>query len=287
MVVLVIEGGAMRAAYASGVAASLQEAGLVPEAAYGTSAGGAIAAWFAAGQAHVGLRTWERVVDRRLLSFRRAFWGDRPVIDFRLLYGDLYPNHFGMDLARLRAAPYPVWVTLSDADTAETVHVDLRKVDDPLLHLHATSALPLVSECPVVIGGRRYADGGMTCPIPLLRALQDGHREILLISNRPPGRRDPEPAFLANLVARQIPALREAAHLHHAYYNEAVALAEAIAAGRAPPPWEGVRLRLVRPAADLGVSRLSRDVGRLRAAIGQGRKDGAHAALEWVSPVPA
>lgn len=280
MVVLVVEGGAMRAAYASGVAQALQEAGLVPDAIYGTSAGGAIGAWYAAGQADVGVTTWERVNDRALLSYRRALWGDRPVLDFRLLYGELYPNHFGMDVERLRAAPYPVFVTLTDADTAETEYVDLRKADDPFLHLHATSALPLVSEAPVTIGGRRFLDGGATAPLPLQKALDDGHDDLLVISNRPRGLRRPESPLLVAMVARRFPVLADATRRHHALHNEAISLAEALSEGRAPPRHRHVRLRLVRPAKDLGVARFTRAVPRIRAAIAQGWKDGERAAHE-------
>lgn len=287
MVTLVIEGGAMRAAYGSGVAVALQEAGLVPDAIYGTSAGGAIAAWYAAGQAHVGATTWEHVGDRQLLSYRRAFWGDRPVLDFRLLYGDMYPNLFKMDVARLRAAPYPVYVTLTDADTAETVHVDLRTVEDPFLHLHATSALPLVSEAPVRIDGRRYLDGGATAPLPLQQALDEGHRDLLVVSNRPRGLRYPESPVLVAMVMQRFPALGDAARRHHAIHNEALSLAEALSERRAPPRHRDVRLRLVRPAKDLGLSRFTRDVRRIRAAIAQGRRDGARVAVEMGRDVAA
>lgn len=280
VVTLVLEGGAMRAAYGSGVAVALQEAGLVPDAIYGTSAGGAIGAWYAAGQAHVGATTWEHAGDRQLLSYRRALWGDRPVLDFRRLYGDMYPNLFKMDVARLRAAPYPVYVTLTDADTAETVHADLRTAEDPFRHLHATSALPLVSEAPVLIGGRRFLDGGATAPLPLQQALDEGHQDLLVVSNRPRGLRHPESPVLVAMVMQRFPALADAARRHHALHNEAIALAEALAEGRAPPRHRDVRLRLVRPAKDLGVGRFTRDVGRIRAAVAQGKTDGRRVAQE-------
>lgn len=276
----------MRASYGSGVALALQEAGVVPEAIYGTSAGGAIGAWYAAGQAHVGVTTWERVADRRLLSYRRAFWGDRPVIDFHLLYSDMYPNLFRMDLAALRAAPFPVYVTLTDADTAETEYVDVRKVEDPLRHLHATSALPLVGEAPVEIGGRRYLDGGATAPLPLQRALDDGHKDLIVVSNRPQGLRRPESPLVVAMVARRFPVLLDAARRHHALHNDALRLAESLARGDRP----GVRLRLVRPARDLGVGRFTRDLVPIRRAIEQGRRDGAAAMASstptstWPSP---
>lgn len=280
MPALVIEGGASRAAYASGVADALQAAGFVPDAIYGTSAGGAIGAWYGANQARQGCATWDSVNDRALLSYRRMLWGSSPVIDFRRLYSDYYPNRFGLDVAALRRAPYPVRVTVTDADSGETLYPDLRIDQDPLLLLHATSALPLVSESPVRWQGRRVLDGGMTDPVPLKRAIDDGHKDVVLVANRPPGARRAEPEVLVRLVGRLLPAMEPHARRHHEYHNEALALAVA------PPP--GVRVRVIRPAADTGASRLTRDVALLRRVIDMGRRDGARAAGEMglVSPLP-
>lgn len=279
MVTLVIEGGAARACYASGVTDALQKGGLVPEAIYGTSAGGAIGAWYAAGQAHIGCTTWDHTSDRRLLSYRRGLLGGH-FIDFRRLYSEMYPNFFKMDVAALRASPYPVHVTLTDADTAETLYPDLRTAEDPFLLLHATSALPIVSESPVRWGGRRVLDGGATQPVPLAKAIEDGHKDIVVVSNRPRGLRRPESPLAVALVTQRFPALQEAARQHHAYHNAALRLAE-------NPP-AGVRVRLVRPAKDLGVSRFTRDIKLLRKVMDVGRADGARLAGELgpKAPVP-
>ncbi|MEA3202275.1 MAG: hypothetical protein QOE90_3703 [Thermoplasmata archaeon] len=272
MVTLVLEGGAARATYGSGVCDALLRAGLVPEAIYGTSAGAAIGAWFASGQTEAGISTWDAIGERELLSFRRAFTR-RPIIDFARLYGHMYPNRFGMDVARLRSAPFPVWVTLTDAERATSRYVDLRRAPDPFKVLHATSAMPIISEAPVVLeDGRPYVDGGMTDPIPLAKALADGHRDIIVVTNRVEGDRRPEPAFVVSLVGRRFPALRAATARHHAIQQEALALA-------AHPP-EGARVRLVRPQRPLGISRLTRDVRKLRAAVETGRADGAALARE-------
>lgn len=279
MVTLVLEGGAARACYGSGVAAALQQAGLVPEAIYGTSAGGAIGAWYAAGQADVGCTTWDHTADRRLLSYRRGLLGQGHVIDFRRLYSEMYRDFFKMDVATLRAAPYPVRVTVTDADTAETLYPDLREAEDPFLLLHATSALPLVSEAPVAWQGRRVLDGGATQPLPLAQAIADGHRDLIVVSNRPRGLRRPESPLLVALVTQKFPALQEAARQHHRYHNDALRLAE-------NPP-DGVRIRLVRPAKDLGISRLTRDIKLLRKGIDIGRADGARVAAELGLAVPS
>lgn len=276
---LVVEGGAMRASYASGVLESFQEAGVAPSALYGTSAGAVLGAWYAAGLAHLGAKTWEHVGDRRIMSYRRGLTRAGPLIDFRYLYGTLYPEHFGMDIERLRAARFPVYASICDAQTGEARYIDLRTTDDPLAVFHATSAIPLVAEAPVTIEGRQYVDGGVADPIPLRRAIDDGATDIILVMNRPPGERPPEPRFLADLVGRRFPRLAPLARRHHDLHNDAVRLAE-------HPP-EGVRVRVVRPGVEPGVTRFTRDVRRIRAAIDMGRRDGARAASAWgLAPIP-
>lgn len=272
MTTLVIEGGATRAAYASGAAEALHRAGLVPDAIYGTSAGGAIGAWFGAGQPHIGLRTWDRLTDRGLMSFRRFAGGSVPVLDFRRLYGEYYPLRFGMDIVALRRAPYPIWITITDAEKVESHYVDIRTSADPFQLLHATSAMPVVSEAPVTIDGRPWVDGGMTDPVPLQRAIEDGHRDIIVILNRPMGERPPEPRIVTRLVARQFPRLADVTASHHVYHNASVRLAEV-------PP-KGVRVRILRPDADLGISRFTRDLARVHRVIERGQRDGKALAEE-------
>lgn len=255
----------MRATYASGVAQRLQEAGVVPEAIYGTSAGGAIGAWYAAGQMDVGVATWEHANDPKLMSVRRAILRGGPMIDFRALYGEWYPNFFGMDVERIRKSAYPVFVTVTDLDTLETLHVDLRTAEDPLVMLHATSAIPLIAESPVRVGKRRLVDGGTTDPLPVAKAIADGWRDLVVIANRPPGARKPESPLAIRLLAARFPTLTEATATRHVVYDDALRLA------RAPP--DGVRVRVVQPRRGLGVSRLTRDKAKLRAAIDEGRRD--------------
>lgn len=271
MPALVIEGGANRAAYATGVGAALQAAGFVPDEVYGTSAGGALAAWYAAGQMELACRTWDAVRDRELLSYRRALRGGY-VFDLRRLYHHYYPNVFGMDVAAVKRAPYPVHVTITDADTCETYYPDIRLAEDPLALVHAGAAIPILSEAPVEWNGKRCIDGGTTDPIPIAKAIADGHKEIVAILNRPPGERRAEPAWAIALIARKLPALEEAARMHHEYHNRAVRLC------LSPP--DGIRVHVIRPATDTGVSRATRDLVLVRRAIERGRADGLRAAAQ-------
>lgn len=254
----------MRAAYANGVLAALEDAGYRDfDAVYGTSAGGALAAWFSAGQARFAVGTWEYAQDRRILSYRRWATGRGALLDHDRLFEIVYEKH--LDIAKLKAAPWPVVVTVVDADTGQTRYVDVR-TGDVLAWLRATGRLPLAAGEPVEIEGKRWLDGGLTDPIPLARAIEDGAKEILLILNRPPGERKPEPPISAWLVGRRFPKLTENVKLHHEHHNRAIRLAAA------PPP--GVHVDVIRPRRDTGVRRFTRDVKTILKAAQTGEADG-------------
>lgn len=273
MPALVIEGGSNRSAYATGALAALQQQGFVPDAIYGTSAGGALAAWYAAGQMERCVDVWRFASDRRIMSYRRALFG-RPILDLHALYRVIYLEEFGLDVQRVKGAPYPVFVTVVDADSGEVVYVDIRQAEHPTHWVHAGAAIPIAAESPVELDGKRWIDGGLVDPIPIQRAIDDGHREIAAVLNRPAGERRAESGWALKLFARRFPHLADHARRHHEYHNAAVRVCER-------PPRD-VRIRLIRPARDTGLSRTTRDIRKLTRAIDMGRHDAAASA--WKRP---
>jgi predicted patatin/cPLA2 family phospholipase len=274
----VIEGGGSRAAYASGAVDGLAQGGLRVDAVYGTSAGGAAAAWFAAGQTADGCRTWSYAADPRLVSVRRWVLRRGPIWDLDRLYQHVYVHDVPLDVAAVRRAPFPVWVTCTDADTGATAYYDLRR-GDVLRLLQATSAVPLVAGEPVSVNGRRLVDGGVTDPIPIGRALADGADDIVLVLNRPAKHAHaPENRFALGVLARRYPALADAARRRHLVHRASIA--------RAERPPSGVRVSIVRPRVDTGLGRFTREPGPLERAIARGRQDGRAAAARLTARAP-
>src|SRR5688572_29439207 len=228
----------MRGAYSNGVLSAFEEAGYSPwRAIYGTSAGGALAAWYAAGQARYAEKTWEYAADRRILSYRRALRGG-PILDHEALLDIVYEREHPIDQHAIRRSRVPVTVTATDIDAGTPHYQDLRA--GPVIPwLKATGRLPLGAGPPVSIDGRRFLDGGILDPIPLRRAIADGARDILLVLNKPEGPPASDSTLVASWLARRYPTLRDGLVRHQAIKREAVQLA-------LNPP-DGVKVQVVRP----------------------------------------
>lgn len=267
---LVLAGGGMRGAYTSGVTDAIAEMGVSFDALYGTSAGAGNAAWYAAGQTDVCIRSWAYAMDPRILNLRRFLLRQGPWLDLDQLFYHVYPNELGFDEKAVKNSKVPLWITATSVRTGYTHFFDLRTLPHILTGLRATSALPLGTGGPVQIYNELYFDGGLTTPLPIVKAINDGATDIVVVLNKPQGERRPEPWPLSWYMGKQYPALGPPAREHHRIINDCVALAY-------HPP-TGVHVRIIRPQTDLGLSRLGGTLGELAAAIERGRQD-AHRVL--------
>lgn len=258
----------MKAAYANGVLTAFEQADYHPwDLVIGTSAGGAMAAWYSAGQAEYAEETWKYVSDRRILSYRRWLRRKGPLLDHEALLEIVYLQEHPLDVEAVKRAPWPVVVTAVDVATGDTVYHDVR--EEPTIQwLKATGRLPLASGDPVRIDGRSLLDGGIVDPIPIRYALTQGRcNDITLITNKPPGIKRSDPKFLVERAAKKYPALRKGMEEHQLIKWESMQLA------LNPPP--GVAARIIAPSRPTSASRMGRNLDGIRDAIALGQHDGA------------
>ena len=264
---LVIEGGGMKGAYSNGVLTAFERAGYRPfDLVAGTSAGGAMAAWYSAGQAEFAEATWNYARDKRIMDLWRFYSGRGPFLDHEALLTIVYEKEMPIDQAAIRRSPHPVVVNASCVETGETVHKDLRHA--PIIPwLKATGRLPLASGHPVLIDGKHYLDGGITEHIPTEWAIAQGCKRITAIVNKPPGLPTADNRFFTALAARRYPKLAAGIRGHQQLKHQAITFLES-------PP-KGIHVTIIRPARPTGLHRLSRDLDTIRAGILQGHRDGA------------
>ena len=211
--VLILSGGGAKTAAQVGAWRAITEAGLEIVACVATSMGAVIGAALAGG----------RPPDELLHDVRRLRRRDIASLN----PGALLPGLRARSL--LREAPLrrtierlvpvrsfdgcriPLTVAATDLDSRELVWFGARGRDVPLVDaLYATVALPLYYP-PAVIGGRRYADGGLRAVLPLEGA-QGVDADLIVAVDVGPGFDEPE-----STAPRAVPRLVAA-------YNEATAI---------------------------------------------------------------
>lgn len=168
-VTLVLSGGGVKAAAHVGAARALREAGLSPGRYVGTSMGAVIGAGLAAGLPEEEVATRLLSVKRRevfaldRMAFLKGLWA-RALLKpepFRATLERLLP------VRRFAELQVPLSVTVTDLDSGELLTLGAGGEDVPLLDaLAASCALPLIFP-PVLLNGRRCADGGLRAVVPL------------------------------------------------------------------------------------------------------------------------
>ncbi len=270
---LVLEGGGMRAQYASGAMDFFLKAGLRFPYVIGVSAGISNAASYVSGQFGRNRRIFTQFAgDPRYFSWRNWPRQGNPFgMDF--IYREL-PKHLPFDQEAFAAAPVRFRIGATDCRTGQAVFFD--KADAPLAEaLLASSSLPMVGRMARV-NGRLYLDGGISDPIPSGQAAADGffRRVVVLTRNKGFRKPAPRPAMRAaiRLKYRRFPALAEAVMRQHETYNRALDELEVEeAAGR---------LMVIRPSKPLAVGRYSQDRAELERLYQNGYADAAARAAE-------
>lgn len=264
---LVIEGGGMRGAHTCGALIALTDRGHKDfDVVAATSAGACTAAFLVSGQHELLPNIWTqylhdgRFIDLKRLPFKKS------VMNLDYLIQEVFSGLQPLDLPMIQNSLTWFFVSATDCHTGKSFHFNNHE-HSILPALKASSAMPIAYRGPVVINGRSYVDGGITDPIPIQKALDEGCDEVIVLLTRPEGYRK-QPHFL-NLIPRlfrkKYPRLAEALTSTHHVYNSVM---DKIDQGKF-----SCRLKVIRPSSKLPVTRLTTHLPKIRAAIEQGYHD--------------
>ncbi len=190
---LVLEGGALRAIYSSGVCDGLLEGGIMADYVIGVSAGIAYGVSYVSQQPRRNLEVVTRYApDKRYMGLRnltdrhnRSYFGLE--FGFSTIPNELVP----FDYDTFGAFPGEVEAVVTNLNTGTADYLPVPRLDRESIVLQASCAMPLLF--PIfTIGGQPYLDGGIGDAIPWRRALDKCGRVIVVLT-RPRGyRRRPD-----------------------------------------------------------------------------------------------
>lgn len=255
---LVLEGGAMRGLFTSGVLDVLLENGVTFDGMIGVSAGAAFGCNFKSRQQGRVLRYNMRFAhDKRYCSLRSLVTTGNLFGTF--CYHELPEQLDIFDAEAFSANPMSFWLVCTDVLTGEPVYKQMDSFDpvDGGEWFRASASMPLVSKV-VQVGGRQLLDGGMTDSIPLERFEQLGYGRNLVVLTRPLGyvKRPSKAMPLVRMALRRYPnIINLMAHRHEIYNRQLRYVAQAEREGRCV---------VIRPAADLPIGHVCHNESLMR-----------------------
>ncbi len=274
MQALVVEGGALRGVFSTGLLDGFLEADFNPFDLYiGVSAGASnLAAYLAGMMGRNGTIYRDHSLRPEFINLNRFLRGGH-LLDLDWLW-EITIREIRLDLMAIYARRKPFVVVLTDVLTGQAVY--RQTAEEDLEHtLKASSAIPLLyRSCPEV-DGRPATDGGIADAIPVGEAIRRGARRVMVVRSRPRNyvkRLGLSDRLLVHHM-RRYPLLGEALKRRAARYNESVVLI------RKPP--DGIDIIEICPPADFRVSRLSRNRRILDEGYEQGRMTAADAIRRW------
>ena len=271
---LVVEGGAMRGVFTTGVLDAFLQRRFNPfDLFIGVSSGAGNLAAYLAEMPERNLKIYTDYSLRPGFMSLRRFIGGGHLVDLDWLW-QVTISEIRLDLATIFAGGRPFWVCLTDVQTGKAVYKKTGPQDlEPVLK--ASSAMPVLYRDFPHIDGRPMTDGGLSDPIPVAEALRQGARRIMVLRSRPRQYRKTGGVLQRILLwkLRGHPLLRQTAAARIRVYNQTVALI------RNPPP--GVFVAEVCPPSGFRTSRLSRDPQTLLQGYRQGKRMAEHAVQQW------
>lgn len=271
---LVLEGGAFRTIFSSGVCDAFLDAGLpMPDYTVGVSAGMAYGVSYLSRQKRRNLKLLMHYANDRRYMGLRNWINPRNRCYFGLEFAyETIPNWLvPFDYDTFAAYPGLAEAVVTDLTSGRAAYLQVPRRDDKFLLLQATCAIPLLFP-PIVIDGVPYLDGGCADAIPWRRALELGCDRLVVVLTRERGyRKQPDHAgAVMERAFRKYPAflhtLSDRAERYNRCREELFALEKA---GKA---------LVIAPKSTQGFSRMERDTRKILALWQDGYFAGRDAA---------
>ena len=278
---MVLEGGAVRTIYSTGVCDALLTRSLMTDYVIGVSAGIAYGVSYVSRQPRRNLDIMVNYInDKRYMGMGNLLRRDnRAYFGLEFVYSTIPNQLVPFDYDTFAAYPGEVEAVVTNLDTGAAEYFPLDRRDDKFKLLQATCALPFLF--PVFhIQGRPCMDGGAADAIPYERAFAKGCDRVIVVLTRERDyvRRPEKLQPLIDLAYRKYPKFCDTMRRRADAYNEArQKLFRLEREGRA---------LVFTPTSTEGFHRTERDVDKIKALWKDGwdqglaRLDEAEAFLE-------
>ncbi|AOS98430.1 Patatin-like phospholipase [Microbulbifer aggregans] len=249
---LVVEGGAMRGIFAAGVLDAFIERDFLPfDFAIGVSAGSTNLIGYLSGDHGRSRRILMDHARREdFINWRRFLKGGH-FCDVGWLWHASF-DEVPLNVQRYYDGGVPLYAVTTSIDTGQAHYLEVTAEN---MHevFPASCAIPFAYRGFPRVNGEPMTDGGLADSIPVIRAYEQGARDITVLLSRPLGyrkRETPAPQFMKQLF-------QDHASLFESVLGRAERYNRALEFIKSPP--EGCRVRVISPPADFPVARFTQE----------------------------
>ena len=266
---IVLEGGAIRTIFSTGVCDALLTRGLMTDYVIGVSAGIAYGVSYVSKQSRRNLDIMVRYInDKRYMGWEILFRrGNHAYFGLDFVFETIPKQLVPFDYDTFAAYPGEVEAVVTNMDTGRPEYFPVERGDDRLKLLQATCALPFLF--PVyTIQGRPYMDGGASDAIPFERAFAKGCDRLIIVLTRERGyvRRPEKLRHLIDLAYHKYPGFCEAMRHRADTYNKV--------RGQLFQLEREGKVLLFAPKSTVGFHRTERDIDKIKALWQDGYDQG-------------
>ena len=266
---LVVEGGAMRGIFATGVLDAFIQANYQPfNQCYGVSAGATnIAAYLCAQYKRNHAVITDYSCRPEFIDFVRFIKGGH-LFDLDWLWQETIRDiRLDLDTFEKQASEFYIVTTNIQTGQAEYLKANAVHLEQ---QLKASCALPIAYREFPVINNLQLTDGGVADSIPIRKAYEMGNKEITVILSQPLGyKKKPSKApWFVKRLYKNTPALADATLRRAENYNQSIDFIT-------NPPSD-CKINIIAPPPNFAVGRTTKSFEKLSAGYEMGLNAGSH-----------
>lgn len=272
---LVLEGGGMRGVFTAGVLDALMKHEVYFPYVAAVSAGACHGLSYVSRQPRRARYSSIDMLRKYGYISLRSLIANGSIFDPAILY-ERFPNEIvPFDYNAYEQNPATFEMVCTNCLTGRAVYLSERHDHQRLTHIvKASSSLPFVAQVTEV-DGIPMLDGGIVDSIPIVRSIDTGHQENVVVLTRNRGYRSTEPDIrIPRFIYGEYPRLRVALSRRTAEYNRQLDLIERM------EDWG--EIVVIRPQRPMEVGRISQDVEKLERLYEEGFQLGEHFVEEQI-----
>ena len=265
--VLVLEGGAMRSLFTSGVLDVLMDNNIDIDCTVGVSAGALVGSNYVSNQKGRAAKININYCNDNKYIGVGAIKNNKGLVGFDYLFGGEIAKYNPFDEKEFLNSKKRFVTGITNCITGKTEYYD-KSPENTYKLLQASSSMPLVSKV-VEINGKPYLDGAIDCNVPIDWALEQGYERIVVVLTRNKDyRKNPvsnKMRKMYKLVYKKYPNLLKTMYDRPDKYNQTYDKIEKLEKEN--------KIFVFRPENNVDISRLERDQDKLKALYEEGKNE--------------